>query len=251
MPVAVIWGLKRNGEGDARGRSRILARSAWLAALPDAVAQRLLERTTALTLPRGRVVWDVGDPPDGLYGLLSGCVQMGTIQSAHGPTLLNLFHTGAWLGEAELVRASGRITSLTVLRESQCLFLRRTTIKSLGAEHPEIWRALGTLAVEHLMLAVAGLDDLTIRTAEGRLVAVLLRLCSARLPDLGEPVQTRIDVTQSELARMANMSRSAVGTMLEDLERRGLLRRSYARIEIKHVEALVRMLSPTFVSAAQ
>lgn len=228
---------------------RILAQAPWLAALPEAVARRLLDRATTLTLPRGRIVWDVGDPPDGLYGVLSGCVQMGTVQSAQGPTLLTLFHSGAWLGEAELVRASGRITSFTVLRESRFLFLRRATLEAMGTDHPEIWRALGTLAVEHLMLAVAALDDLTIRSAEGRLVAVLLRLCGARLPDLGEPVQTRIDVTHSELARMANLSRSAVGTVLEDHERRGLVSRSYGRIEITDLEALVRMLSPALDTA--
>jgi hypothetical protein len=50
-----------------------------------------------------------------------------------------------------------------------------------------------------MMLAVAAMDDLTIRSAEGRLAAVLLRLCGARLPELGGPAQTVIDVTQSEL----------------------------------------------------
>jgi CRP/FNR family cyclic AMP-dependent transcriptional regulator len=97
-----------------------------------------------------------------------------------------------------------------------------------------------------MMLAVAAMDDLTIRSAEGRLAAVLLRLCGARLPELGGPAQTVIDVTQSELAQMTNLSRSAVGALLEAYQQRGLVRRSYGRLEITGLDEIVRILEPAF-----
>jgi CRP/FNR family cyclic AMP-dependent transcriptional regulator len=94
-----------------------------------------------------------------------------------------------------------------------------------------------------MMLAVAAMDDLTIRSAEGRLAAVLLRLCGARLPELGGPAQTVIDVTQSELAQMTNLS---LGALLEAYQQRGLVRRSYGRLEITGLDEIVRILEPAF-----
>jgi DNA-binding Lrp family transcriptional regulator len=69
-----------------------------------------------------------------------------------------------------------------------------------------------------------------------------LRLCGARLPSyLGEPV-TELDVTETELAQMSNLSRSVVGERLEGLERDGLIDRSYGRLVVRNVDGLRRML---------
>jgi CRP-like cAMP-binding protein len=200
--------------------------------LPDDVRERLKAACTVRRITRKTVFWHFGDAADGLYGLISGSVRMDTAWSNHGPTTLNLFHSGSWLGEAEFLADSPRITSLVALRPCECLFIPRQTIEAIARERPEFWRGIGYLAFEHLSLAVAAMDDLTIRSSSARVAAVLLRLCGARLGTSDQAFSSELDVTQTELAQMANLARSVIGRHLEDFEQSGVIRRTYGRLQI-------------------
>ncbi|MFC3612855.1 Crp/Fnr family transcriptional regulator [Lutimaribacter marinistellae] len=222
--------------------SEISARG-WIAQLPEEDRERILGRFLHRSADRGIVLYRVGDEPDGLYYLASGCIRMDTVQSDHGPTMLSHFHAGAWLGEVELFSGMPRLTTLTVLRPSTYLFLPVPTLESLAKERPEIWRALGHLAAEHVALAVAGLDDLTIRASDARLAAILLRLCGARVPTDPAGEATELDVTQNELAQMTNLSRSMVGDLLTEFERKGILDRRYGKLVVRDLPAMQGMLT--------
>lgn len=214
----------------------------WLALLPDPARRRVLGRCVPVRAERGRVLYHLGDAPDGLYAIVSGCIRMETSQSGHGPTMLSLFHAGAWLGEVELFSGMPRLTTLTVLRPAEYLFLPRAALDALAEENPDIWRCLGHLAAEHVALAVAGLDDMTIRNSSARLAAVILRLAGARLD--GDPCSgvTELDVTQAELAEMSNLSRSMAAELLVELERQGLVARHYGGLGIRDLAGLRRMM---------
>jgi DNA-binding Lrp family transcriptional regulator len=60
------------------------------------------------------------------------------------------------------------------------------------------------------------------------------------------PAAERSDRTLTELAQMTNLSRSAVGALLEAYQQRGLVRRSYGRLEITGLDEIVRILEPAF-----
>ena len=201
------------------GAEALLSHADWLSVLAGDLAQRLRDAAVRRKCLSGTVFWTYGDQPDGLYGLITGSVRMDTIWSHHGPSMLSIFHAGAWLGEAEFLADSPRITSMSALRSCEYLFIGAKSIETIARERPELWRGIGLLAFEHLSLAVAALDDAMIRSSSARLAAVLVRLCGARLGTAEESVSLEIDVTQSDLAQMANISRSVVGNHLEDLER--------------------------------
>ncbi|MFD0979989.1 Crp/Fnr family transcriptional regulator [Tropicimonas aquimaris] len=220
------------------GAEARLLHADWLSVLPGDLAKRLRVASARRKCPSGTVFWSYGDKPDGLYGLISGSVRMDTIWSHHGPSMLSTFHAGAWLGEAEFLADSPRITSMSALRACEYLFIGAKTIETIVRERPELWRGIGLLAFEHLSLAVAALDDAMIRSSKARLAAVLVRLCGARLGTAEDTVSLEIDVTQSDLAQMANLSRSVVGGHLEEMERNGIIRRSYGRMSVANIDAL-------------
>jgi CRP-like cAMP-binding protein len=220
------------------GADALLSRADWLSILPGDLAQRLRNAATRRKCPSGAVFWSYGDRPDGLYGLIAGSVRMDTIWSLHGPSMLSTFHAGAWLGEAEFLADSPRITSMYALRACEYLFIGAKTIETIARERPELWRGIGLLAFEHLSLAVAALDDAMIRSSKARLAAVLVRLCGARLGVTEEALSLEIDVTQSDLAQLANLSRSVVGGHLQELEHNGMIQRSYGRMSVTDIDAL-------------
>lgn len=72
---------------------------------------------------------------------------METIWTSHGPSMLNSFQAGSWLGEAEFLAGSDHITSLTSLTPCRFLFIRRGAVDALTRARPELWRGIGLLAV--------------------------------------------------------------------------------------------------------
>jgi CRP/FNR family cyclic AMP-dependent transcriptional regulator len=216
--------------------------SAWLMLLPQTVREKLLDACVVQDISRGKVLYRFGDIPDGIYGLVSGCIHMETLQSDHGPTMLNLFHAGSWLGEVEMFSNMHRLTTLTARRNCRYRYLSSNALKKMGNAHPEVWKALGHLAAEKLCLAVAAIDDLSNRSSYCRLVAILLRLSGARIDPLPNHVVTDLDITQSELAQMSNLSRSMIFELLNEMENEGLIARQYGKLQIRNVAELKRAL---------
>ena len=211
---------------------------AWLSIVSEAVRIRILQSCVLREAERGKVLYRFGDAPGGLYGLISGCIRMDTVQSSHGPTMLSLFHSGSWLGEVELFSRMGRLTTLTALRPTRYAFLSNAAIDAIAREAPELWKALGNLAAEHVSLAVAAMDDLAIRSSRIRVMAILLRLCGARIENGSGGIARELDVTQSELAKLANLSRSVLSDLLNEMEIEGLLSREYGKLTILDIKRL-------------
>ena len=90
----------------------------------------------------------------------------------------------------------------------------------------------GMLALCNFDLAMSALDDLMIRDHTKRCLAVLLRLGDCRDANLTEKEPIELDVSQGDIATMANLSRNAVGTVLRDLEARGVISLDYRMVKI-------------------
>ncbi len=210
----------------------------WLSILPEELRGRVLDNCVARDIRKDKVLWHFGDEVDGLYLIQSGCIRAETTQSQHGPSMLIIFHSGSWIGEAEILAGTGRITTMQALRDCSLLFLPEPALSTLLKRFPEIWRGLGYLASEHLYLAVAGMSDLMMRSGSDRLAAILLRICGARVPGFSGVITPDLDVTQAELAQLCNLSRSVISEHLEELERCGIVETGYGRLKIVDVAAL-------------
>lgn len=204
----------------------------WLKLLSPKTRYSILDACLVREVEAGHVFYRLGDPPDGIYGVDGGCIHMETTQTTDGPTMLSLFHSGAWLGEVEVFSGMRRLTTLTARRKTKYRFVSAEVIHRIGSDNSDLWKALGHLAAEKLALAVAAMDDLSNRSASVRLSGVILRLCGVRLANGQHAAVAELDVTQSELAQMANLSRGTVFQILSDLEDKGVVERCYGHLKI-------------------
>ena len=85
-------------------------------------------------------------------------------------------------------------------------------------------------------------SDLTIRDAETRLIAVLLRFAGLRGPSAGDAVPIAVPVTQNDLAEAANLSRNWTGAILRRLASAGSIETGYSGISIRNPHALFAKL---------
>jgi CRP/FNR family transcriptional regulator, cyclic AMP receptor protein len=228
-------GAKPLGESEAKG---FMQRTGWLSRTPEEFSSRLLRDCKLLSFAADQPVYDIDDPPGGLYGLVTGRVGVWIAPQERGPYLGHLMRPGHWFGVVSGAMRQARAIGLRTVRPSQLLLLPIVKLDALVSEDPKAWRYFTGLAEMNSSIAMAAVDDLLIRNPAQRCAAVLLRLAGLRNPVDHTPAVGDVDVTQEELAHLSNLSRSSVGTALRSFQQRGLVELSYQDIFIRDAAGL-------------
>jgi CRP-like cAMP-binding protein len=209
---------------------RALAETGWLAATPEPFKTRVLAACRARTFVRGEAIYGFDDPPGGLWGLVEGAVAVEIASAEHGLHVAHVLHPGAWMGEAALLTRTPRRVGVVATRPSVLGFLSIADFTRIADADPEAWRWLALLAVIHTDIAIAVANDLMIRNTTARVAAALLHLAGCRGGAAEQAAE--IDLSQSDLARMAALSRTALASQLRRLRAQGLIEANYRRIRI-------------------
>ncbi len=229
---------------DAR---EFLRHRGWLAELPADLRDALLARCRLLPpFSREDTVFRIGDEPDGVYGVVSGCFALQLAPNEQGPHTFHLCRPGAWFGELAHCLGRPRATTLIATRRSRCLRVPARELEGLLKEKPELWRWLALSLAHNVKIAFSAVDDMTIRLPRRRIAAVLLRLAGSRGDAFADAeASAELDVTHHDIAFLANVSRSAVGENLRLLEEEGFLECSYGRITLLDPGGLQSWLGDT------
>jgi CRP/FNR family transcriptional regulator, cyclic AMP receptor protein len=219
--------------------AHIMAENGWLSLTPPAFRSAILQRCRLQDVRAGDTIYRVGDPPGGMYGLVSGGLGVSVAPGESGPYMGHLARPGTWFGEAAAITRQPRRVGLTVTRDAALLHLPLAKIDEIVAADPAAWRLFALVTLGHLDTAIGACDDLMRRDHVQRCVAVLLRLAGCRR---APATPNDIDLPQEDIATLANVARTTAGAILRDLENTGLLQRSYRRIRITSPEALRAML---------
>jgi len=121
-----------------RTTRQLLEAEGWLSLLPVHLREKVFDACKIRSADEGKILYHAGDPPDGLYCLLSGCLRMDTVQSAHGPTMLSLFHARSWLGEIEIFSGMDRVVTLLAHRPIKYAYISATDLEDLAKDNPEM-----------------------------------------------------------------------------------------------------------------
>lgn len=204
-----------------------LAASGWLAETPDAFRDAVLERCVPRRYRREDVIYRAGDPPGGLYGLVAGGVGVELSPSDREPYLGTFAQPGFWIGEGSVLTRGPRFIGIRATRDCLLAYLSIAQWDAVVQADPEAWRWFALLCLRNSLLAVAVADALMIPGAAERMAAILLVL--ANQGGAGAAPAT-IAVSQEDLARMANLSRSSTGRILQVFEAEGLVENAYRQI---------------------
>jgi CRP/FNR family cyclic AMP-dependent transcriptional regulator len=216
----------------------VVAKQGWLSRTPASFREQVIGQTQLLGLKAGDGIYAVGDPPGGMYGLVSGGLAISIAPGERGPFLAHFAQPGTWLGEAAAFTELPRQIGLSVTRDTQVLHLPLHAIRKIVGLDPGAWRYFGLAAIAHNSVAIGAADDLLIRDHVKRFIAVLLRLGGCRLQTLPEYRPIEIDVSQNDLAALSNLSRNTAGSLVRKFEESGQLEVSYRRIRILAPDAL-------------
>jgi CRP/FNR family transcriptional regulator, cyclic AMP receptor protein len=220
---------------------RLLFGSGWLSACPPAFGEAVVQRCRVQSLDPGETLYRAGDPSDAVVAVLSGAIALSVHVPEFGPTVSHVMLPGAWFGEVAYIELP-RAISVHATRPTRVAMLSRRDIDEIIREDTSRWVSFSRLAILNGLLAVGAAYDLMQRDPRRRCIATLLRLAGAR-HGLAEPAgRVEIDITQSDLAHMANLSRNTVAAILKELRQARCIEWEYRRLLITDIARLKALL---------
>lgn len=201
----------------------------WLSGQPPEFRAWMADRGRWQTFVAREVIYDVGDEPDGLYGLGEGALEVTLPLVGEEAVTLHRAEPGFWLGESALMASTARGVSLTAATDARVFRVPGAAIRALMAERPGAWRPFYELSHMNAMLALTLLAEALSLSPQARLSRVLLRLADA---------DGRAVARQDELARLIGMTRSSLQRAMKVLSDRGAITGGYGCVVIRDRAAL-------------
>lgn len=208
-----------------------LADSPWLRGFPEDLRESFLGSTRLLSpFERGQRVYNIGDAPNGIYGVVSGCFGFEVAPQKEGPQLIHQLRPGIWFGELAHVLEGPRLATMYATRPSQCVWVPERALNTLLQNDPRLWRHIALALANATVFAFTAINDLIGRSPKRRLAAALLRVAGLRNDDASDHGSCELDLTHSDLGLLSNCSRSTVAHYLQELETEGYVRFRYGKI---------------------
>ena len=209
---------------------RQLLHGHWFKQLSPALQDSLLQAGRRRSLGAGECLFQRGDAPCGLYGVLDGAIRIGAVSAGGKEALLTLIEAPHWFGEICLFDGQPRTHDAFAEGPTSLFWVPQTVLLNLQENHPAYWREFALLMSHKLRLAFVALEQKSLMGAAPRLAYRLLQMAAG----YGEVDGARrvLQLSQEQLALMLSLSRQTTNQILKALEQDGALRLSYGEIEI-------------------
>ena len=213
----------------------LLRASSWTRSLGPEELARVERETLVRDLPVGVPVCRKGEPVEHWIGLIDGLVKMTSVSPEGKTTTFTGVTSGGWFGEGSLLRDRFRRYDVVTLRDSRVAYMPSATFNWLLDSNIGFNRFLLIQLNERLAQFIAMVEHERLLETDARVARSLAGLFNPLLyPDQAKEVQ----LSQEELGYLSNVSRQRVNQALHRLEKEGLVKVEYGRINILDLEGL-------------
>lgn len=217
--------------------------AAFLSSVAD-LKSRLLDGLSAAELARvvgvavpGRfpaesVVVNQGDSAQQLFLVKTGCARHFFITPGGRKLLLLWLPPGSIFGGTSLLSCpSHYLVGTETVKDSSVLVWQRSAIRDLAASYPRLMENAMSIASDYLTWYVAAHVALTCHNARRRLADVLVSL--AHSIGRGSPQGFELEITNEQLACVANVTLFTASRLLSDWRRKGLILKKRGKILLR------------------
>jgi CRP-like cAMP-binding protein len=190
----------------------------------------------------GTIMFLQGDPPDAVYCVLSGRVEITTTAADGRVRILAMVAPGELLGELAVLGAMGRSGSAICVTDTTAWAVDGQQFLRFLTAHPPVALALLS-SLSRLVITQDGLvDDMLFLDLKGRVAKRLLELATTswHAPP-GDGTVVDWGLPQADLAYLCGGTRANVSRVLSEFGRRGLIERSGRRYILRNVGTLRRL----------
>ncbi len=219
---------------NARARIRgALTDSTHFRSLPDPVLQRLSHWARLWRVRHGHRVAEHGHD---LWIVLDGAVRIGARLEFGRACVHAVLGRGSYFGLAAAIGEEPVRLEAHAVGPTELARIDGVRLRAMLKSQPHLWRWISGLLSQRLDLAISLIEDDSLRSLRERVARNLLRHAASRhLEDCSRP---DLRITQTDLARMCNASRSRTFEEMRRLRRAGLVEIGYRAIKLLDIPGL-------------
>lgn len=209
---------------------QVMSANGWLSYMPESFRREIFDKAVVIKYKPGQVIYRIGDPLGGMYGLVAGSVSVNSAPDNATPRLIHLGVAGAWTGEGPFLTGQQRRAELRALSTAWMMHVPLEAMEQMARKDSAFIRAVcfnTVLTVDVLMRIV---HDLQKHNASRRIASVIHR--TAWLGNKSIPL------SQHDLGIMANASRQQVNATLNKFSKNGWIEYNYRNIIIKNAKEI-------------
>jgi CRP-like cAMP-binding protein len=215
----------------------IFARRGWLSEQTPASRRLVLEHGRRVGFETGENIVHMGDAGGGIYGVISGGVGSIGMTGLTGPALAHIMREGSWFGQGPLLTKKPRSMTFRAMEETELVLVPLNELKPLMTADAGFAQMIAQMAEHASRMSGRTVRELLIRDAPRRLAATLLRV-TAVLEGVAPAQAQGFQISQTDLAEMAALSRNYTNRILNDLQASSLVTLSYNHIQINDPKGL-------------
>ena len=208
---------------DRARAERIIARDSWFASQPASLRRALLARAQITTVKAGQWIYGTGDALNGLHGVVTGSAHL-MLASGEADVLIEIVQAGQLFGQAARFGGGPRLVTAIAGEHSTLLHVPDHALAEIARSETGVWRSFTELLYSQLASALALAGAMIHLPPPARVAARLIMLSAG---------QTRIHVTQSQLAELTGLSRKTVNFHLRALAAADIISLAYRVIAVK------------------
>lgn len=166
----------------------------------------------------GEPIFQMGDPGASMMGILVGTVRISRPSPNGKDVILADLPAGELFGEIAMLDGGGRSAEATALTNVELLVIDRRDVMSVLSSHPEACLKLLSHVCGLLRASDDRMHDIAFADLAARLAKAILRRIPAK-----SAANSKLSLSQSELARIAVGSREAVNRQLAEWQKKGVV----------------------------
>jgi len=214
----------------------IVASQGWFSKRSADAQARLAEIAKLRILAKDDRLFLAGDAPNGVFGLVSGSLNLSIPRGDGEDYTIHRAGAGFWIGDLALFSEGTRLVSVHAAEPTVMVHLPTQELKGLVARHPHLYADFYALTYENFRVAFQIVSNLAISSSDKRLADRLLLELDGRGDGNGW-----VSLSQSELASLSAISLPTLQRALRRFTAAGLVNQRYARIQVLDREALEKI----------
>ena len=214
----------------------ILAAQGWLSRRANEDRARLGAIAKLRCFAKGDRVYLAGDKPNGVFGLVSGSLNLSIPRADGEDYTVHRAGAGFWFGDLALFSQGIRLVSVHAAEPTVTVHFPAHDLRKLVEEDPRLYADFYALTYDNFRTAFQIISNLAMPSTEKRLADRLLIEVATRGDGDGW-----ITLSQSELATLAAVSLPTLKRVLRRFAEAGLIEHRYGRIQVLEREALLRI----------
>jgi CRP/FNR family transcriptional regulator, cyclic AMP receptor protein len=216
----------------------VLAQSGIFQGLSEDAVEPVASRLEMLTLPRGRVIFNEGEPGDSLYIVVTGKIKLSRRSPDGRENVLAVMGPSDQFGELSVFDPGPRTATATAVTDVKLARMPQSVLRPWIEAHPEIGEQLLRVLARRLRRTNDSLADLVFSDVPGRVAKALLDLADRFGRPATDGILVAHELTQEELAQLVGASRETVNKALAEFVQRGWLRLEARAVVILDIQRL-------------